>query len=653
MPFLCYGLSRDAPAAKSPPGVRLAAADPIDACVQGPSGLKAQFGQDMQGAVVLVERGGCPFVDKAKAAQAAGAVAVIVFNSGRSGSAFPLLAVPPGREGDGRAVTVPVGSVPWSTGAYLMHMAHVAQELGRELKGLPSPAPTPTPTPAVAASPTPSAGAAASAPVVPAGSGAEGDPPAGPQLSEPAAAAVAAMAAGCPQALSSGGVAAMAEGAPRLVQVGAVDRSAEPYESMAPFSAYGPTTDGRVKPDVVVPGRHVFSALGDNEDKPHCGVESMSGTSMSAALMGGSTALVRQYFRCASSMSLQVWTRPAPRWCVACHVSFPGMRREGRHASATAARNATLGIDPSSALIRAALFNGARPLWGSAEDGTPLEFPPSFRQGRAAEKGIADATTARMPRLTLENPLRTLPGWGRVDLGESLPVGARTGTTRLFVVDGVAVGDQQAADYCVTMPGPPNGSHGVEVDVGGAPAAVRAAVASRLRPIADGSPPWLVPTLDHPLRATLAWTDPPGRVSRGSDPVLVNDLDLSIFTPLSGVPPREPSSWSPPMRYFPFGCVPVPACPGLRCATTPHAPVALAPRPQCRLWQRHAAGQPQQRRAWGGGAAHRGRAVPGAGVGERRGRGVGPGGRGQGVPGEQQRHEVHDQIQARVTARCG
>ena len=73
MPFLCYGLSRDAPAAKSPPGVRLAAADPIDACVQGPSGLKAQFGQDMQGAVVLVERGGCPFVDKAKAAQAAGA----------------------------------------------------------------------------------------------------------------------------------------------------------------------------------------------------------------------------------------------------------------------------------------------------------------------------------------------------------------------------------------------------------------------------------------------------------------------------------------------------------------------------------------------------------------------------------------------------
>ena len=61
--------------------------------------------------------------------------------------------------------------------------------------------------------------------------------------------------------------------------------------SLAGFTTRGPTADGRIKPDIVVPGV-LTSAYGGNDD----GYTSGSGTSMSCPAAAGNALLIRQYF---------------------------------------------------------------------------------------------------------------------------------------------------------------------------------------------------------------------------------------------------------------------------------------------------------------------------------------------------------------------
>ncbi|KAG0712544.1 Protease-associated domain-containing protein 1 [Chionoecetes opilio] len=58
-------------------GIRLVLADPLDSCSPPYNAL------ELQGAVVLVARGGCSFVSKAVKAEAAGALAVIVMDNNK------------------------------------------------------------------------------------------------------------------------------------------------------------------------------------------------------------------------------------------------------------------------------------------------------------------------------------------------------------------------------------------------------------------------------------------------------------------------------------------------------------------------------------------------------------------------------------------
>ena len=80
---------------------------------------------------------------------------------------------------------------------------------------------------------------------------------------------------------------------------------------MTDFSSWGPTDDGRVKPDLVTKGRAVFSTNLNN------GYRSTSGTSMSSPVAAGSLALVQQlyneithgqYLRAASLKGLAIHT---------------------------------------------------------------------------------------------------------------------------------------------------------------------------------------------------------------------------------------------------------------------------------------------------------------------------------------------------------
>jgi len=81
-----------------------------------------------------------------------------------------------------------------------------------------------------------------------------------------------------------------------VVSVGATLRGTS-ANSMASFSSCGPTDDGRIKPDITMPGSGIISANADNNlTTNNCNTKSLSGTSMAAPGAAGSLALIRQYF---------------------------------------------------------------------------------------------------------------------------------------------------------------------------------------------------------------------------------------------------------------------------------------------------------------------------------------------------------------------
>lgn len=84
--------------------------------------------------------------------------------------------------------------------------------------------------------------------------------------------------------------------AKNLITVGAVDRG----NAISEFSSFGPTRDGRVKPDIVALGVEVLSTSVRN------GTATLSGTSMSAPAISGLSALLIDRFRSRSGAA------PAP-----------------------------------------------------------------------------------------------------------------------------------------------------------------------------------------------------------------------------------------------------------------------------------------------------------------------------------------------------
>jgi Ca2+-binding RTX toxin-like protein len=82
-----------------------------------------------------------------------------------------------------------------------------------------------------------------------------------------------------------------------LVVGSITDTQSNPYENSSPsisnFSAWGPTDDGRVKPDIVAKGQSLYSSLGTSDTA----YGDSQGTSMAAPVVTGTSVLLIQHFQ--------------------------------------------------------------------------------------------------------------------------------------------------------------------------------------------------------------------------------------------------------------------------------------------------------------------------------------------------------------------
>lgn len=171
------------------------------------------------------------------------------------------------------------------------------------------------------------------------------------------------------------------------------------YDNIAEYSSSGPTTDLRIKPDLVAPGRikSVWSDGKMSSDPGQCLMRTASGTSMATPVVAGAAVLVRQYF-------------------------VDGYYPTGQ-------KNDEDGYEPSAALIKATLLGGAFEMDGFTEAGLPLDPPPSTRQG-----------------------------FGRVHLETSIPLQSSQKWKegwRIQVVDKASLQKGQSHKYCVRALGGP------------------------------------------------------------------------------------------------------------------------------------------------------------------------------------------------------
>jgi hypothetical protein len=232
-------------------------------------------------------------------------------------------------------------------------------------------------------------------------------------------------------------------------------------DTLAEFTLFGPTRDGRIKPDLVAAAR-VTGANFDFDQNPNtCDVGFDLGTSWSSPTMAGAAALVRQYYA---------------------DGFYPGGKR-----------NAAQAFAPSAALMKATLIAAARPVLRRADiltnktvDALPVPSPEQgwgfpvlddalYFEGETRKMRVVDVPLARglaagqssTIRVTAKpgTPLRAVlvwtdpPGTVRNSIADATPqlvndldlhVNALTPNDRLNNVEVVKV-DQPSGVYEITV----------------------------------------------------------------------------------------------------------------------------------------------------------------------------------------------------------
>ncbi|CEO95872.1 hypothetical protein PBRA_004585 [Plasmodiophora brassicae] len=151
--------------------------------------------------------------------------------------------------------------------------------------------------------------------------------------------------------------------------------------NMAVFSSLGPTSDARIKPELVAPGFNTMSALTGNQAPNMCGspasgvLTTKTGTSMATPAIAGNLALIRQYF---------------------VDGFYP-----------TARRNASNSLNPSASLVKAVAIVG-----GFTMTGTRLVTDQFMANSPNQCPAIHFVSVGQSPGVD--------QGWGRLELSSAL-----------------------------------------------------------------------------------------------------------------------------------------------------------------------------------------------------------------------------------------
>jgi len=140
--------------------------------------------------------------------------------------------------------------------------------------------------------------------------------------------------------------------AKNTLQVGGTRTRSNDDDSLAIFTLFGPTRDGRIKPDLVAPARVIAGSRDFDENPNTCDDSRQDGTSWASPSVAGAAALVRQYYTDGFYPT---------------GVATPANR-----------------ITPSAALLKATLISAARavPYRGLVTGGRVPALPvPSHEQG--------------------------------------------------------------------------------------------------------------------------------------------------------------------------------------------------------------------------------------------------------------------------------
>ena len=149
---------------------------------------------------------------------------------------------------------------------------------------------------------------------------------------------------------------------------------------VADFSATGPSSDGRIKPDLVAPGVWTVSARSNGYSAaPSCRVYAAGGTSQATPTVAGAALLVREYLS-ASPVFVAHMRAVAADLDWDCIPGYPGC--EGGGGSGLALRGLAAG-----ALVKAMLIHSTVPMtaWDTGTVASPhrvaLGAPPDNQQG--------------------------------------------------------------------------------------------------------------------------------------------------------------------------------------------------------------------------------------------------------------------------------
>ncbi|HET7433848.1 MAG TPA: S8 family serine peptidase [Thermoanaerobaculia bacterium] len=139
--------------------------------------------------------------------------------------------------------------------------------------------------------------------------------------------------------------------AKNTLQIGGTRDTTPDDDVIASYTLFGPTRDGRIKPDLVGPSMVTAGDIDVDENPNTCDVSRQQGTSWSSPSIAGAAALVRQYYT-------------------------DGFYPNG-------AKNAGTAMTPSAALMKATLIAAARPAHWRGENRTkvPALPVPSYEQG--------------------------------------------------------------------------------------------------------------------------------------------------------------------------------------------------------------------------------------------------------------------------------